>query len=286
MAEAETESQEVGQMTTEHTAACCQPILAEESNTVAVGLLDFPEAGATYVNQMLTTYDRVASTEAPNFQGAQVPVPTNLNIDQWRAIAKKPSQHRIVDFLLYGFPEGYEGPIPTPSISNHTSATNHLRDVAIYICEEVQHGVILGPFPHPSFHPWCQTSPLMTQPKRGSHNRQLQVILDLSWPHLPHISVNRGTPKNRYIRTPTTMHLASPADFADHICRAGRVDWLYSTDIARAYRQLPLDPRDWPLICFTKGGWFFIDIIDTTLWHEVGGLHMSGDNKHSSPAPK
>ena len=56
------------------------------------------------------------------------------------------------------------------------------------------------------------------------------------------------------------MRLPSPADFANHIRRVGRGTWLYSTDIARAYRQLLLDPWDWPLICFTEGGQFFIDI--------------------------
>ena len=150
-----------------------------------------PAMDRRHVKQMLTTYDRVASKEALNFQGAQVPVPTNLNIQQWRVIATKPSQHRIVDFLLYGFPVSYEGPIPTPSASNHTSATNHPRDVAIYICEEVQCRAILGPFPHPPFQPWCQTSPLMTQLKRGLHNRR--VILNLSWPNHP-TPVSMGAP--------------------------------------------------------------------------------------------
>ena len=64
--------------------------------------------GATYVNQMLTIYDRVASRGAPNYQGAQVPVPTNLNIHQLRAIANTPSQHQIVEFLLYVFHLDYE----------------------------------------------------------------------------------------------------------------------------------------------------------------------------------
>ena len=44
------------------------------------------QGGATYVRQILTTYDRVASKGAPNFHGAQVPVPTNVNVHQWRAI--------------------------------------------------------------------------------------------------------------------------------------------------------------------------------------------------------
>ena len=36
--------------------------------------------------------------------------------------------------------------------------------------------------------------------------------------------------------------------------------WLFSCDAARAYRQLPLDPADWPPVCFKEGGGqFFMD---------------------------
>ena len=29
---------------------------------------------------------------------------------------------------------------------------------------------------------------------------------------------------------------------------------MYSADVVRAYRQLPLDPGDWPLVCFNVNG--------------------------------
>ena len=110
----------------------------------------------------------------------------------------------------------------------------------------------LGPFLHTPFTPWCQTSPLMIDPKKESTNRC--VILDLSWPHLPQGNINGGIPRDCYLWAPKKMHLHSPSDFVEHIRRAGKWAWLYSTDIARAYRQLPLGPLDWPLICFTEGG--------------------------------
>ena len=37
--------------------------------------------------------------------------------------------------------------------------------------------------------------------------------------------------------------------------------FLFPKDVARAYRQLPLDPRDWPLVCFTVEDRFYMDII-------------------------
>ena len=35
---------------------------------------------------------------------------------------------------------------------------------------------------------------------------------------------------------------------------------MYSTDVAQAYCQLPMDPEDLPLVCFNFDGSFFIDI--------------------------
>ena len=47
---------------------------------------------------------------------------------------------------------------------------------------------------------------------------------------------------------------------SDLICSAGKGCFLYSADVARAYRQLPLDPGDWPLVCFNFQGAYYTDI--------------------------
>ena len=56
------------------------------------------------------------------------------------------------------------------------------------------------------------------------------------------------------------MHLSSASDFCDIIREAGRGCFLYATDVARPYRQLPLDPADWLLICFRFEGRYSINI--------------------------
>ena len=56
------------------------------------------------------------------------------------------------------------------------------------------------------------------------------------------------------------MHFPSDSDFCDLLRKAGMGCFLFARDVARAYRQLPHDPRDWPLICFTFEGQFFVDI--------------------------
>ena len=60
----------------------------------------------------------------------------------------------VLQYLKYGFPTGFEGPIPTPSFGNHFSAINHPRDVKVYIATELSEGAMLGTFPRSHFAPW------------------------------------------------------------------------------------------------------------------------------------
>ena len=48
--------------------------------------------------------------------------------------------------MKYGFPTGFQGPIPTPSFGNHSSAVNHPREVKAYIATELSEGAMLAPF--------------------------------------------------------------------------------------------------------------------------------------------
>ena len=74
----------------------------------------------------------------------------------------------------------------------------------------------------PPFVPCCQTSPLFTQPKKGSSTRC--VIPDLSWSIPPGAHVNGGgggTPKDISLGLPKKMRLPLASGLADNICRAG-----------------------------------------------------------------
>ena len=56
------------------------------------------------------------------------------------------------------------------------------------------------------------------------------------------------------------MHLHFPSDLCDLVRKVGPGCYLYSTYVARAYRQHPLDPADWPLVCVTFRRGFYSDI--------------------------
>ena len=148
--------------------------------------------------------------------------------------------------MKFSFPSGFEAPVPTPAVDNHPSAHNHLRDVASYATMDVKAVANLGPFDHHPFKPWCQVNTLLTWPKKDSHLRK--VVMGLSWPHPPAITVNGCTPKDTYLGVAQKMYQPSAQDFINFTTQEGHNSLLYCCDVARTYRQLPLDLGDWPLV--------------------------------------
>ena len=58
---------------------------------------------------------------------------------------------------------------------------------------------------------------------------------------------------------PYKLHLPTPLDLAHLMVRHGRGCFLFKLDLARAYRQLPTDPWDWPLLGIAWDGKTFFD---------------------------
>ena len=103
---------------------------------------------------MLDLYREVTACGQPNFRVACIPLPSNFDFHQWSLIAHTQTDVQVLQFIMYGFPAGFEGPIPTPSFDNHSSAVNHPQDVQAYINTELSEGAMLGPFSQSPFTPW------------------------------------------------------------------------------------------------------------------------------------
>jgi len=204
------------------------------------------QGGSEYTQTMLSIYEAVKAHGVPNYRGARIKLPTNLCLGEWEKEIKDMPDGELLDYLIYGFPVSYRGPIPTPNTANHASALHHPSDVTKYVTTEVAEGAMLGPFAEPLFTPWSHCNPLMTRPKKASADRR--VILDLSFPHAPGHSVNGGTPTDVYEDKPYKLRLPTIQDLAALVVKCGPGSFLFSRDIARCYRQLPIDPADWPLV--------------------------------------
>ena len=189
-------------------------------------------------------YDTVIEGGTLNTAGPRIRVLSGLCIKAWTEYLHEYSDRDLVDFLAYGWPINFDRRVPLqPTGVNHPSATQHSANIDFYIATELGFGALAGPFAGPPVS-GSHTSPLMTRPKKGSEHRR--VIVDLSWPD--GASINDGITSNCYLDGLASIVLPMVDYMEQRLLRLGRGAFLYKTDLARGYRQLRVDPTDWPLL--------------------------------------
>ena len=118
--------------------------------------------------------------------------------------------------MKFGFPVGYDGLIPTPTVTNHSLDIHHPCDMAAYITKEVREG---GHMKSP-LSPIGAGSTLLMRPKKDSH--LCRVIMDLSWPSpVPTSALMAVCPRKCIWGHYKKMHLPTATDMTDLIWQAG-----------------------------------------------------------------
>ena len=201
-------------------------------------------------------YDEVTHHGLYNYQGAQRRVPSGLCIEAWRRHLQGYYDANLVSFLEFGWPINFNrDAILASTHENHTSALAHPDDLDYYINTELGHQALAGPFKGPPVVP-MHLSPLMTRIKKDSQHRR--IIMDLSWP--PGASINDGVEADWYLDGPVGFKLPTVEFMECRLLTLGRGAFMYKTDLARGYRQLRVDPTDWPLLGFQHNGSTYLDI--------------------------
>ena len=201
-------------------------------------------------------YCEVLAGGGHNYIAAKVPVPSGLHIPAWRANLEGYWDQNVTDFLEFGWPANYSRQAAfVPTYENHPSAKQFMGDVEFYLNTERGHRAVAGPFRYLPF-TRMQISPLMTRPKKDSQHRR--VIVDLSWPQ--GASINDAIDEDWYVDGPARVRLPTVAYMEGRIRELGRGAYLYKTDLSRGYRQLRVDPQDWPMLGFTFRGEFYFDV--------------------------
>ena len=207
---------------------------------------------------LVQIYRAVKATGLPNAIGARILVPSKLNIQAWeRYLGGSPQCHNILDFVRYGFPTGYVGPVSdTGVIPNHPSASEFPGRVEAFIEKELGLDGLLGPSPEPMFHPWCHISPLMTREKGDKNSRR--IITDMTFP--PQHSINAFIVKNSVYGHEYNHSLPTVDALAKDVRDMGPGAYLATIDVSRAYKNFVSDPLDWPLLCFQWAGGHYCDL--------------------------
>ena len=85
--------------------------------------------------------------------------------------------------------------------------------------------------------------------------------MDLSWPSGQ--SVNDGIPSDSYLGAPLSLRYPTIDDIVDAVVTLGRGCYLYKRDLCKAYRQFPVDPKDYPFLGYTWNKQFYFDTVLT-----------------------
>ena len=240
-----------------HTGSVGRPTHADL--TAQLGQLARPQPSPEFsqLHPLLAAqYKAIIQTGLPNHARAKLPVSHGLHIPEWEKVLVNYTDSKLVPHLRYGFPLGFATMTkPAPNRNNHTSTLYNTAAVDEYLHTEKRHQAIAGPFKTPPFTPWCHISPMMVRDKKLS--TQKRVIVDLSWPLGR--SVNSNIPYDVYDGQQASMTLPTAEDLAAAILAAPPSAHLFCLDLSRAYRQLRIDPQDWPLLGLTWRGQFYFD---------------------------
>lgn len=119
------------------------------------------------------------------------------------------------------------------------------------IMEEVRAGRVAGPFSNPPL-PHFVVSPLGIRKKKDPG--KFRLIHDLSYPKLSNDSVNANIPTEySKVKYQLLDHVVSLVQKQKGVC------YMSKTDVASAFRQLPINPSSYHLLGFTFKGNYFYD---------------------------
>ena len=96
----------------------------------------------------------------------------------------------------------------------------------------------------------------MTRDKPTSGGKK--VIIDLSFP--PGRSVNDGIQRHSFQGRSFNYTLPMPSDLTDAILGVERGAFLWKADFEHAYRQMRIDPLDYPLLAIHHEGHTYLDV--------------------------
>ena len=217
-------------------------------------------------------YRYVKSFGSPNFWGARVQVNHTMNLELLDVLAKDYWDWQLPLLLRYGFPMDFKGnstDLENATVS-HSSALQFSEHVTAYLQDELHHNAMYGPFDSKPFGEFTHVSPFITRHKPDSNKRR--VIIDLSWPDKA--SVNHFTSSNCYLGTAFKLHYPSIDTYTDRLRKLGRGALMHKIDLSRAFRQLRVDPCDFPLLCLEWQDHYYVDA-SYAFGHRTGSMACS-----------
>lgn len=183
------------------------------------------------------------------------PLPTPINVDELEyllTVTNYPSHLTL--YLLhgfrYGFSTNYQGDQSPLFSTNSHSALLNPEQVDLKLQNELQQGRIAGPFSSPPL-PNFKSSPLALREK--STPGKFRLLHNLSYPYDSR-SVNANIPQQS-----STVQYSNIQTALEVVRDLGSNCFLAKSDIADAFRLIPLNPSEYNLTGFEWRGQYYFD---------------------------
>ena len=194
-----------------------------------------PQNKASNPMPALPVSDQAITVTTPN----QLPTPIKPKVLSKYLEGYDDSQRQeIIEGFTRGFHLGFSGTLQNVMSNNLKSAADLPEVISQKLAVEVTEGRISGPFEFPPF-PKFRCNPLGLVEKKGSSG--FRLIHHLSFP--PGNSVNDFIPKDL-----SSVQYASIQDAIKSIMAIKGHVFLAKSDIAQAFRNIPLHPDEYPLL--------------------------------------
>ena len=215
---------------------------------------DFPLDYFISLHNLVSAATSVYPAYTPNYRGARIPLRhTGLNIPRWKYHLIGYEDSAITQFLEFGFPLGLTEDAPPSLVStlrNHGSSYQYYTYLDEFLSTGLERRELAGPCRVPPFSE-VHVSPLMTAVKKPAGRR---AVFDASFGEY---SLNGGTPPGIYLSQPFTYDFPRIEDFKRFVLKCGQGCFIWKRDLSRYYLQLPLDPTEYPLVCFVWRSFLF-----------------------------
>ena len=229
-----------------------ESICMEEDNQVEI------ISHRSVVEEIVGLFEMVQASGEPNFKKCRIPVKSGLNISVWRRKLREYSDKVVCEYLQFGFPLDFDTrkKLSDKERRNHKGAREYPNFIDKYLERETSAHRIMGPFESNPLSAPLIVSPMNSVPKASSTDER-RVIVDLSWPH--GASVNDGISKDVYLGELINLHYASVQQVCEMVIEVGRGAHIYKRDLRHAYRQIPVDPRDYKYLGYFWNNSLYFD---------------------------
>ena len=226
-----------------HCSSSCPQVLEQ-------GIKSRNQSSSSSIDNDINPLDHKVKKGVNKSCGFKLPTPIHYDkLDLYLNGYDRLKRKYLIDGFKFGFRLNNFSLQHSDNDKTLKSATQFPNIVDKKLNKESQAGRILGPLVKPPFDKFM-TSPLGLVPKKVPG--EFRVIHHLSYPY--GMSVNDGIDKQF-----ATVQYSNISQAIKHILDIGRYCYLAKSDIQSAFRIIPINPIDYPLLGFKWKGFYYFD---------------------------